>query len=224
MQKKYRSLLALVLAAVILFSSACTKEPAPVETTVQTAAESTTSYEQYQQTELKSQAEFDAFTEKIFRESISANTIDLHYTLADPSAYGITDYEVTLGSYDTAEQNESLEMLKNYQKELLAFPYEKLSEEQQLTYDIFNTYLTTAINGAKYYLYDNPVMPTIGIQSQLPVLLAEYTFYSEKDIQEYLVLLSQLDDYFTDLVKFENEKADAGLFMSDEIANEVIDG
>ena len=58
----------------------------------------------------------------------------------------------------------------------------------------------------------------------MPVLLAEYTFYSEKRHPGYLELLSQLDDYFTDLVKFESEKADAGLFMSDEIANEVIDG
>lgn len=33
------------------------------------------------------------------------------------------------------------------------------------------------------------------MQSQLPVLLAEYTFRTKRDVTDYLALLDQIDDY-----------------------------
>ena len=47
----------------------------------------------------KKQAEFDAFLEEQFRENVQSDSISLHYTLAHPENYGITDMEPTLGEY-----------------------------------------------------------------------------------------------------------------------------
>ena len=45
------------------------------------------------------QERFDDYTERVFRNEIALNTINLHYTLAYPENYGITEYEPTLGSF-----------------------------------------------------------------------------------------------------------------------------
>ena len=41
------------------------------------------------------QSEFDTYTDELFEEEVTLNTIALHYTLADPAAYGINDYEIS---------------------------------------------------------------------------------------------------------------------------------
>ena len=46
----------------------------------------------------KTYTSFDCFCTDLFRESITSNTINLHYTLANPASYGIKDYKVSLGS------------------------------------------------------------------------------------------------------------------------------
>lgn len=62
------------------------------------------------------------------------------------------------------------------------------------------------------------------MQAQLPVLLAEYVFDSEADVDVYLRLLAKTDVYFEELCEYEKEKAAAGLFMTDESADAVIAG
>lgn len=61
-----------------------------------------------------------------------------------------------------------------------------------------------------------------GYQAQLPVILAEYTFRTEKDIQDYLELISQIDEMYEEVIVFEEKKSEAGLFMADYVADEVI--
>ena len=43
--------------------------------------------------------QFTAFTETLFRQEVSSDTISLHYSLQNPEAYGILDAPVTLGSF-----------------------------------------------------------------------------------------------------------------------------
>ena len=42
--------------------------------------------------------QFEAYTKDLFCQEAAGNTISLHYTLKDPSSYGITDAPVTFGS------------------------------------------------------------------------------------------------------------------------------
>ena len=97
---KRRLPLAWLLFLLLTCLSSCT--PARQEETVSAQP----SYEQYSQQELQDQIKgeqeaFDAFTESVFRDSIQQNTISLHYYLADPEAFGITDYPITLGDYSS---------------------------------------------------------------------------------------------------------------------------
>ena len=47
---------------------------------------------------------------------------------------------------------------------------------------------------------------TSGIRAQLPILLAEYNFYSKEDIDTYLELLKLIPDYFMKIENFERQK------------------
>ena len=165
--------------------------------------------------------EFQNFTLSLFQSEVSSNTINLHYSLQNPEKYGITSAPVTLGSFDHSDIAVSA-YLENLRSALESFSYENLSYENQLTYDILSYYIDSAFLDNQYYLYQEPLSPLTGIHAQLPVLLAEYPFYSEDDVKTYLELLKTIPVYFESLVNFEKTKSSEGLFMNDEIADEVI--
>ncbi|EOS77547.1 MAG: DUF885 domain-containing protein [Lachnospiraceae bacterium] len=165
---------------------------------------------------------FEAYIDNLFMEDVVGNTINLHYTLARPEDYGITDYEVTLGDYSTDDEDESYKELEAMRKELLKFDREKLTDEQRLTYDILLDSIELSLSVTDLTYYDEWLGVISGYQAQLPVILAEYTFRTEKDIQDYLELISQIDEMYEEVIVFEEKKSEAGLFMADYVADEVI--
>lgn len=165
---------------------------------------------------------FERFTDKVFREELNGNTLNRHYIVADPSNYGLDTKRVSLGNASLGARRKACTTAENYLDKLETFDYEKLSEKHRLTYDLFRDCLKTELEGADWLLYDEPLGPTLGIQAQLPVLLAEYSFRTKGDIEDYLTLLSQIPDYFSSVLAFEQAKSEEGLFMSSECADEVV--
>ncbi|MCC8046670.1 MAG: DUF885 domain-containing protein [Clostridiales bacterium] len=172
---------------------------------------------------LTEEQRFAAFTEDVFRNELSGNTLNQHYLVADPAAYGLKEGEVSIGSASAAAIQEAYGRLENYRAALLEFDYEELSDQRKLTYDVFWNYLETELDASSLALYNEPLGPTLGVQAQLPVLLAEYAFRIKGDIEDYLTLLSQIPDYFESILSFEQDKAEAGLFMSSGCALAVIE-
>lgn len=167
-------------------------------------------------------AKFDNYTQELFQEDVVQNTINLHYTLANPENYGITHYEVTLGSCSLADMEEGYAELEDMKKNLEGFRRSGLTKDQQLTYDILLDYVQTELSVKDLPLYAEVLGPISGYQSQLPVILAEYAFRRERDIEDYLTLVSGIDEMAEELIEFEREKAQAGLFMSDDAADTII--
>lgn len=165
---------------------------------------------------------FEKFTLSLFQQEVSANTINLHYTLQNPAEYGVLNTPVTYGGFST-DKVSAMASVENCESILKKFPYRKLSKENRLTYDVLESYLQLQKEGCNYLLYEEPLNAVTGIQAQLPVLLAEYSFTKEEDIDTYLQLLEATPDYFDALIDFEKEKAEKGLFLSDEVADSVIE-
>lgn len=165
---------------------------------------------------------FSSYTRNLFCREISASTITLHYTLKTPSGYGIQDAPVSYGrcTTDTASICAALE---NEQKCLHAHKRSSLSENNQLTYDVLDEYLESALSIAPYSLYEEPLAPLTGTQAQLPILLSEYPFYTNADVDTYLELLTRTPEYFQSILAFEQAKADAGLFMASYTADDLIE-
>lgn len=166
---------------------------------------------------------FDQFINDIFETEVTENTINLHFTISDPEKYGITDYPVTLGDLSIDAMADSNARLENYLSGLSSFSYTELTLNQQLTYDILENYFKLQLDMADMYLYDELLRPSTGVQAQLPILYEEYSFNSKKDVEDYLKLLALTDEYFDQIISFEKEKADAGLFMSDFACQNIID-
>lgn len=167
-------------------------------------------------------ADFDSYMNQLFLNEVQSDSVTLNYTLAQPENYGIKDFKPTFGTYSQKDMKQSHKMAKKYIKEIKEFDYSTLSEEQQKTYDIVLQYLKDRCCSDKLNLYNETLSPTTGLQAQLPVLLAEFHFYDKQDIEDYIVLLNQLKDYFSQICHFQKEKSKAGLFMSDTSADAVI--
>ena len=168
-----------------------------------------------------SRSRFLNFCDDFFAEELSANALTLHYTVSEPADYDIQCEEISLGTYttDTASLKRSL-LGKRISLCLIARGM--LPEELQRTYDLIDYCLKTESMGMDYILLEEPLTPSIGIQSQLPVLLAEYSFDSEEDVTNYLTLLSTMPEFFDSLIALEKEKCDNYLFMDPESAGELI--
>ena len=165
---------------------------------------------------------FEKFTNDLFCQETASNTVNLHYTLRDPEEFGIREAPVTFGTFET-DENRKLASVENIRRAMEEFDPEKLSVTNRLTFDVMDYYMDRLKENAEFTLYEEPLGLVSGIHTQLPVLLSEYQFYDREDVDIYLELMKMTPEYFQSLIAFEQAKSDAGLFMSDTAAMQVIE-
>ena len=174
------------------------------------------------QTSLK-QKEFDRFLNSCFREYAAENTVTLHFKLSNPSAYGIkTPVSPTYGDLSSDALKKNCSRSKELLQKLYTFPTSNLTKKQKLTWQIFQDYLNESIMNEKYILYSSP-LGTNGLQSEIPVTLSEYRLDNEKDIKDYLSLVNQVPELFTQILDFEQERRNAGLISPSFVISDTID-
>lgn len=164
---------------------------------------------------------FETYTKELFCQEVAGSTISLHYTLKNPKAYGIDHAPVTFG-YCTTDTAAICASAENALAVLHSFDRSRLSKKNKLTYDILEDYMDSAHELAPYALYEEPLAPMTGTQAQLPVLLSEYRFYNQTDIDTYLELLTKAPEYFRSILEFERAKSESGLFMASYSADAII--
>lgn len=181
------------------------------------------SYTSSQAVEKKSdETEFNNYLHRLFQNEVTANTLNLHYTLANPSSAEISQYPITFGEISSGSETSQLASLENMKKELQTYDTASMPLSSQLTYDVLEDSINRSLEMAPYYYYDELLSSTNGVQAEYPILLAEYAFHSKKDVEEYLTLLSQYDTYFGQVCDFEKQKAKRGLFMNEKAVNNLI--
>lgn len=174
------------------------------------------------QTSLK-QKKFDRFLNSCFREYAAENTVTLHFKLSNPSAYRIkTPVSPTYGDFSSDTLKKNCSRSKELLQKLYTFPTSSLTKKQKLTWQIFQDYLNESIMNEKYILYSSP-LGTNGLQSEIPVTLSEYRLDNEKDIKDYLSLVNQVPELFTQILDFEQERRNAGLISPSFVISDTID-
>lgn len=170
------------------------------------------------------QEKFDDYLWDTFEESVTDDTLTLHYTVADPESYGLTPPEATFGEEPITDETiaEDKEETEEEIDELEAFDYELLTGEQKYTYDVMMNYLETDLMSYDYAYYYEPFAYTSGLQSNMPINMSEYKFYRESDVTDYLSLLNEFPGMFEIYLDFEELKAKKGYFMNEHSASEVI--
>ncbi|MGN0318358.1 MAG: DUF885 domain-containing protein [Lachnospira sp.] len=164
---------------------------------------------------------FAAFTEQLFRDTITQDSLSLHSYINNPDNFGITSYDVTLGRFDF----DNLDCANDYADVLTylhSFDKNTLSPAQQITYDELCLLYENLLEYSDLYLYNTSLNSTTGIHIQLPLILAEYVFSNENDIHEYITLLEDVDEYFSDIIKYEKLRAAEGIFKEDNIIDSIV--
>ena len=198
-------------ASFLLFG--CTRNTPPPETET----------ERIPTADFAAEKQFQEMIHNLFYDTVTSSGLTMHSMLTDPEAYGITEYPETLGDYSIqALQDNYAELREDYEK-LLSIDRSALSPELQTDYDILLEYMETEQEGEKFLLYDHPFSAISGVQVELPIVLAEYSFRTPEDAEHYLALLSSIDEYYEQLLKYVQAQKEAGIFLSDQTISDVLD-
>lgn len=162
----------------------------------------------------KDEKRFTNITSRLFIEEMAGSTLNMHYTIAYPADFGIYDYRPALPGYSADGSLQGQITLENTLAALRSIHTEKLEPSDAFLCRLLTRYLENSLNLRNFSYYSEPLSPTSGMQTQLPILLAEYAFRSKRDVEDYLALLDQTDEYFASLLVYEREKADTDLFMT----------
>ncbi|MBQ8799467.1 MAG: DUF885 domain-containing protein [Lachnospiraceae bacterium] len=167
-------------------------------------------------------ATFAKFADELFREYAASDSLSLHYTVLHPEQLQIAPPPVSLGEFgrdallsSSASAKETLDQLHTYERNTL-------DASGQLLYSLLDYALTNSILPEGTEMYDSPLGPTTGLQTQLPILLAEYRFSSRSDVEDYFLLLSDLPRYFAGICTFEQERAAAGTGSCAEVLSRIL--
>lgn len=161
----------------------------------------------------REEKQFSHITSQLFTNEMTSSTLNMHYTIANPADFGIYSYKPILPSYSKTGTLKGQAVTENVIAALKSLNSEKLSDADSYTHRLLLRSLDNSLKAGSFVYYKEPLSPSSGMQSQLPILLAEYAFRTERDVTDYLSILDQTDEYFASLLVFEQEKAQAGLLM-----------
>lgn len=170
----------------------------------------------------RDERKFTELTSELFKNELLPNTLNMHYTVAYPKNFGIYSYNATLPTYSHKQELIANAQLENYINILSDIDSDKLETEDSYTYNLLCDYLELTSQGSGFMYYDEPLSPGSGIQSQFPILMAEYTFRTKQDVEDYLSILEQVPGYFEGFIRYEQEKAESGLMMADYTLDKII--
>lgn len=159
-------------------------------------------------------SDFQNFSRELYVREMTSNTISLHYSLARPEKFGIRDYPVTLPFYHPGSEKGGSAYLAQVLTVLQSLSASTLSQTDRYACACLERSLLLSSKLAEFPYYSDLLSPTQGIQGQLPILLSEYEFRSKKDVEEYLTLLGQVQDFFRSILLYEQERVQSGILPS----------
>ncbi len=172
----------------------------------------------------KAKLPFDEFCENLFVDAVS-DPLNAHFTISDEKAYGITfdkeDYN--LGNFDLDEVDESYKAMRENYNELCAYDYDKLSEDQKVTYTCLKAYMEIQLAYEGSDIMYNVFAPNSGIFANLSTNFVEYVFYDKDDVDKYLIFLEDVKRFANESFAFARLQSDKGYFMADNTVDSAIE-
>ncbi|MFI3238573.1 MAG: DUF885 domain-containing protein [Lachnospiraceae bacterium] len=156
-------------------------------------------------------------------QSLENNPIELHYSIAYPEQMDFTDLSTNLLPYTSTYYEECALIFRSYLSRLEALDTSSFSSDELLTYNLLYESSTAQLSLLQYPYLENPLSSFNGIHNQLPILLAEYDFRNISDIDNYLLLLSEIPAYFEGLALYANEQSQAGILLCKDDVSESIE-
>lgn len=159
------------------------------------------------------QEEFNDFLKDQLVETLESDYYTLHSYLKDPDSYGIdsASVEKTFGRMDAESMEEDRKEIQETLDQLQAFDYEQLTDQQQDTYDIFtyNIECSKELSDPKFDYIASAFSPMTGLHVSFPTIFADWTFDSEQELKDLILMIQDVDDYTQSAIDYtyiQNEK------------------
>ena len=153
--------------------------------------------------------QFDRLCLEIEQDLIPKDALSLAFLFDDPP-----EAETLLPVYDKASYRQAAR--KDYLACLQRINADRLSEKNAVFYDLLTDYFTLHRDDSSYLYLEQPLSPTGGVQTELPVLLAEFPVQNKEDIEQYLSILEAIPAYLASLGEYEKDRKEAGFLTPTE--------
>lgn len=157
--------------------------------------------------------EFDEFLDEIFKETLNSDYFHCHFTVINYRDYGIEKPELTFGevSYDDTDISGWVDQMERLQ----SFDYDSLSYRQQYDYEMLEYSLLETLASAKYSKYSLAFTSGSDVLADIITSYDEFTFYDKERVDDYMVLVADIDRYIYDLLDVVDKQAADGLYLTD---------
>lgn len=168
--------------------------------------------------------EFEELLYKWFVEDAGEDYLNLHYTLTDPSKYGITVPKPTLGEFSEEDEEENERELKERLETLRSYDASTFNDEQLIAYECLMFDYETL---EKYYeleeLYDFPFTPSSGLNNNLPTNLTEFDYRKKQDFDDFIDLVLDSGRYIDECLDYLKELNEEDIYQNDNVIDEIIE-
>jgi uncharacterized protein (DUF885 family) len=155
----------------------------------------------------------DGFFEESYNQLLLRDP-ELLTDLGLSATFGVGNDQLTDISDEYVRQTQALQVA--ILDLLHGYDYEKLTAEQQLSYDIYQYYLDDIVRGHQFMYYDYPVSPMfiLNVPDVMVYLFTEIQpVTNQQDAEDYIARLSQMDTKFEQLVEGLELRAGAGVIV-----------
>lgn len=170
------------------------------------------------------EAAFWALDEELFLDRATSDITSLDQYCENPANFGIDEstVPVTLGEFTEEENNKWIEECIQWRAKLDAIDRNLLSDQLQFAYDTYCRYFDMEIESANWFYCYEPLDEYVGLHMNMPLFFGLYSIKDETDIKNYLTLLADLPRYYGQVLAFEQERANRGLFMTEQMLDTIL--
>lgn len=147
--------------------------------------------------------------EKDFSEFLKSETENSFYMVhtteeTNEETYSLVKIEIPNESLLQKEYSDKL-------SELSGMDYETLSEDEKLSYTLIERELNLKKSGVKYSLFEDILSVDDGVHLSFVSSLCDFEINNVSDIEKYLSLYSDTENYIKSVIDYEKKRSEAGI-------------
>lgn len=171
------------------------------------------------------EAAFWALDEELFLDYVKSEITALDQWCEHPEDFGIdeTTVPVTLGEFTEEANNKGVEECRVWLEKLKAIDRSLLPDQLQFAYDNYQRHFEMAIESKDWFYNYEPLDEYVGLHMNMPLFFGLYSFKDETDVQNYLTLMADMPRFFGQILAFEQERANRGLFMTEKMLDMILE-
>lgn len=163
---------------------------------------------------------FEKFMAEIPTQILESDDLTINQLIDQPSKYHLKSECLNWEAPNLEKFKKDQKILKKLNKKLTKINYDKLSEKNQVNYDVLSYSLRNHLSAfnldltSYFYLANKPLGKYNGVLKDIPLSFIVLDFKNNQDINSYLHLLETLPEYLSNLAAFEQERQNKGFGMT----------